>query len=389
MKSIDQLSIRKQNLCRLWDVLFHQPGITRPELSKQTRLSQMTVGNLVDFLEKCHAVHIVSPSEGCTGVHGVGRRADLIYIDDRSHAFLEIDLTNICFRFCAYTLQMNRLLASEPFVYNCGASYLENLQRFLKGIRRTLDNRLEHRQIIGMVVIVPGPYNILNDTVNNKRIPGINGLRIKSLLHACVGDYPCYVDEDVKLAVRAYIKPTQHAEDTLLYLLYIRQGVGGAAIYNDTVLRGLNAVMGDAGQLSLPSGQSYESALSLHAFARCLGIDAAENLDADVLLQKIYALARANPALYAAEISKKALIVAQLFSNLVWLLDPTEIVIDCQYAALAPKLFIDTIHDQLASLVGGGLPQLPRCTLSSLEPSTVLTGAMQALVDLWFDSLLR
>ena len=79
------------------------------------------------------------------------------------------------------------------------------------------------------------------------------------------------MDEDVKFAVRAFDALTQQNTCELLYYLYIGEGVGGAAVHNGNLLRGLNATAGDAGQLLGPHG-IYENDLSQQAFAARLGL---------------------------------------------------------------------------------------------------------------------
>ena len=59
MKRLNQGSIRLQNIYRLIDALRSHPGIARKEMAQYTSLSLMTVTNLVDILEKNHALAVL------------------------------------------------------------------------------------------------------------------------------------------------------------------------------------------------------------------------------------------------------------------------------------------------------------------------------------------
>jgi len=77
----------------------------------------------------------------------------------------------------------------------------------------------------------------------------------------------------------------------VLFYLYTGEGVGGAVAYDDEVLRGLNAVTGDVGQLPCGDG-TYESALSLSVFVQRLGRANTGGQSEEILLKEVVAVAR-------------------------------------------------------------------------------------------------
>ena len=388
MKTIDQLSIRKQNISRVWDVLDGRAKTTRQELAEKTGLSLMTVTNLVDHLGRYHALDIdTQGAPASAGRKTVGRHAEVIRVNQRDHAWLLFDLTDRHFRFYTLALDKQVLYASPAWGYDVRREYAMNLLDFLRRCRAYMDAELKKREILGVGVVVPGPYDIDSDTVRNQRVPELNALCVKDTLRREIGMYDYYVDEDVKFAVRAYIGLAAMSDSELLYYLYIGEGVGGAQTHVGNVLRGLNAAAGDAGQLLMADGKPYESALSLRAFAEKLGIASSQDQSEDALLSAIDQKAFANAALYRQKLAEQADITARMLHNVVWILDPKQIVIDCRYARLMEDEFFARVRSALAARLAGALSDMPELLPAKEERRSVLLGAAQVLCREWIERI--
>ena len=393
MPKLDQGSIRKHNLYQLWKIIYDNPGITRQELAKQSSLSLMSVTNLVTCLEKQQALSIYRDEESVKAHTGAGRKADNIALSDDNHMWVMLDLTDIHFRYSIFTLNMRSIPAYSSFQYNPACSYEQNLLTLLSELKEHLGSLLLVRELIGIAVSVPGPYDISADTVNNIRVPQISNLRLKRFLSHHLGNFSYYIDEDVKFAVRAYMTP--HSACDLLYYLYIGEGVGGAACLGDTVLRGLNAVAGDASQLLTQQDGSYdtfESAVSLRSFVHTLNIAASRSIlgpPQDALLNSIQAYAVLHPDAYRKALSHMAEHIARMLYNVLWILDPCRVVIDCRYAAFDEEGFMNDIHAALRSLTANSLPRLPECIFASASVSAINIGAMQVIIKAWISRILE
>ena len=201
MKSLDQSTIRKQNVRKILDLLTVQSPRTRQSLAEATGLSLMTVTNLVDQLKAQQVLELTPVPRCCAGKPASGRKAENISLKGSGHAWMIIDLSGRNFRYTLLGFDFSLL-----YEKNCAeeGSYLPRLEAFLCGIRDELNSVLCGRALLGVAVVAPGPYEIASDTVYNQRLPELNAVRIKSLLQRCLGDYNYYVDEDVKFAVRAF-----------------------------------------------------------------------------------------------------------------------------------------------------------------------------------------
>lgn len=388
MKTIDQFSIRKQNISRLWEVLDSRPSVTRQELAEKTSLSLMTVTNLVDHLNRYHVLAFSSPTlDTAVGRRSAGRRADIISINKDSHAWLLVDLTDRHFRFFTLALDKSVLYSGPAWDYDAERDYSLNLIDFLRRCRGYVETELKKREILGVSVVVPGPYDIEADTVRNKRVPELNTLAVKKTLRRELGMYDYYVDEDVKFAVRAYMQLASQSGSELLYYLYIGEGVGGAASHSGNVLRGQNAAAGDAGQLLMQDGRTFEEALSLRAFASRLALNDTGRLSEDELLARIDSFAYKNAAVYRKALLDTAGIAARMLYNVVWMLDPKQIVIDCRYAQPLESEFFAHVRNALSASLDGALSALPELLPALRDRRSVIEGAAQVLCREWINRI--
>lgn len=387
MKTIDQLSIRRQNIARIWELFSVHPTLTRQELAQGTGLSLMTVTNLVDHLNRYHVLDFSAPAQqAAPGLRNAGRKADQISLCTTRHAWLIIDLTDIYFRFSALALDLSPLIPSMIFSYDQERDYVLNLLSFLRKVRETIDKELKNREILGVAIVVPGPYDIEQDVVINKRLPALNTLKMKKTLREELGLYDYYVDEDVKFAVRAFMSLATRNNSEVLYYLYLGEGVGGATIHNGNVLRGLNAAAGDAGQLLSSKGGTFESHLSLRSFAKDCGLSEISDENEDALLNRITQYSLNDFSRYQAALLRSADEAADMLHAVIWLLDPGQVVIDCPYARPCQEQFISRISSRLNTLLGGTV-KAPEILPSPYEMRSVLLGAAQVLGKEWFSRI--
>ncbi|MDR2505080.1 MAG: ROK family protein [Oscillospiraceae bacterium] len=390
MKQLNQVSIRHQNVVRIWDLLTERQIMTRHEMAQATGLSLMTVTNLVDLLNETGQLDFVpAEPEQKAGRKSVGRKAERISISKTKNAFCVIDLSEEFFRFTALRQDLEPILPPFKWLYDSVVGYTENLLRFLAGVREIIKTELAKREILGMAVVVPGPYDVAGDTVSNKRIPALNALKVKSLLRENLGEMDYYLDEDMKFAVRAFMPMAARSDSEILYYLYISEGMGGAALHNCNVVRGLNAAAGDAGQMLGQKGVRFEELLSLRAFAALCGVDVRSDMDSDNLIAAVRAKSQGNPSAYRTAVERSADIIAEALYAVTWLLDPAAIVIDCRYAEYAQTIFIDKIKLSLQNLIGGALSRMPKLSPSPFEGSCVLRGAVNVLSKDWLERIIQ
>lgn len=376
-------SIRKQNLRKVLDLLTLTSGVTRLELAEAAGLSNMTVTNLVDIL-KAHGVLRLQTlqREGLTRP-AQGRKAEAISLSGEEKAWLLVDISNRQFTLTLLGFDVHPLMEMHD---DHQGEYLDRLERFLLEAKTCVARALDGRELLGVAIVTPGPYEILSDTVSNQRIPQLNGVKIKALFRRCLGEYEYYVDEDVKFAVRAFSDLIVSPQCEVLFYLYIGEGVGGAAVHGGNMLRGLNATAGDAGHLMDGNRRTFESHLSTEAFARLLGMP--EEPSAQRLQDALLRMAEEQPQRYDEAIDVMARTTAEMLHGVLWMLDPTHVIIDCVYARPREDAFVQAVKCHLMQLFAGEKRLLPQISHSDLGVSSVLRGAVHVLQRAWLERIL-
>lgn len=383
MKQLDLTAIRKQNLTKLLDLMTLAPAMTRQELAEAAGLSQMTVTNLVDLLREQGVLQFRPIHRECAARPAQGRRADAISLTGENKAWLLVDISNRQFSMTLVGFDVGLLLALHD---DQRGEYIPRLESFLRDGTQQMLKVLSTRELLGVAIVTPGPYDIDSDTVSNQRLPQLNDVKIKELFRRCMGDYEYYVDEDVKFAVRSFSDLIVSNQCEVLYYLYIGEGVGGAAVHGGNMLRGLNATAGDAGHLLNRAGVTFESSLSTEAFARLLGLT--EALAPEKCQEAFCRMAAEAPQRYDAALEDMAAITADMLHAVLWMLDPTHIIIDCVYARPRGDVFAKAVAHRMGENFRGENRVLPQISPAASCVSSVLRGAVHVLQRAWLDRIL-
>lgn len=381
MEKIDQMSIKRSNLLRFWEALEGRASITRQELADQTELSLMSITCLVNQLVDHKALTVAAPFSDPDARRPAGRRAETITVNKYDLVWMMIDLTSRCFTLCALTMDRQPLYTSPPFAYDEKKSYEENIDLFLRRARKYVDNELKGHEMMGVGVVVPGPYDLSEDRARSERVPEISEIRLKETLRYELGLYDYYVDEDAKFAVRAFFPMAQAGGSELLYYLCVGEDVSGAISHRGNVLRGQNALAGNAGTLLNTAGRPYGAALSTRAFAGAISVRDADAMDEEELLLAVQSVAQKTPLAYEKALEGFADETAGLLAAVARVLDPLLIVLDCRYAQFSAA-YLPRVSAALAKALGErGAP--PRLVPALSDRLSVIAGMFQVLSRQW------
>ena len=152
------------------------------------------------------------------------------------------------------------------------------------------------------------------------------------------------------------------------------------------MLRGLNATAGDAGHLLSGENVTFESLLNTEAFLRLLSPEA--ELPVEDRQQFLSRMAAQDPARYDAALDSMAAITARMLHSVLWMLDPTHIIVDCVYARPRSDVFIQALSRHLQMQFRGENRALPSLLPGASGLSSVVRGAVRALQRAWLDRIL-
>ena len=340
----------------------------------------MSVSNLIDTLAPHGAVDVLTAKKTRGSV---GRPAELISLAARQLVFAVIDLISLSFRFDLVALDGSQLGDTSMFPYDPANSYQENLEAFLKKHQQVLSD-LGNR-VLGIAIAVPGPYDAHRDRVVNKRIPELGDIPLKALVQDILGHSRIFVDEDVKFAVQDSMEYAPSGSGTLMFYLHLDEGVGGAVVHDGTILRGLNAMTGDIGQLDSGVRGTFESRTSMAAFSLLLGLDPEQvKTNRDLMAQR----RTAKPELYQAALNRLADETARMLDALGWIIDPHVFVIDSTYLNDEDKAqFANLVTDKMKEIAWEDSLHRPKVRMTGGSLSQVSRGAARTLRNLWIRDL--
>ncbi len=389
MKPVDQSSIRTGNLMRMWDVLVARGEVSRQTLADALGLSVMTVGNLVEQMNATGVLNVRTvPRQRRPGGVPTGRKAEVVSISRSRHALLMVNLSGRrIFRRRLLAMDASFLTEEKLYVSQEGLTYEENLRWFLLETRERAPDEAEGREIAGVAVVTPGPYIEALDTVQSRRVPDVSGLRIKALLLETLGIRECLVEEDVKLALRAYAPVGDYTGARLIYYLHIGEGVSGAVSHVGEVVLGRNAAVGDAGQMIGTAGIPFEDLVSLRHFAHRLNIPESAVLRRDMLRARMSAVAGAEPERYRRTLKMLVPPITEMLYNIVCMLDPDLVLVDIRYAAPFEGMLLSALDESLRAMMARSPLSPPRLMPAELGVHALTQGLTRALVVAWMRAL--
>lgn len=380
MKNPDQLSIRRQNLLRLLEQLHTHNGITRQHLALHTGLSLMSITNLVDLLNEHGALRF----EESPAPRSIGRKADIIHLCDSEQVFAILDLTE--FKYCSITHNLSMLPDQYILSNKDELCFCECLSLFLKEAAQRLSALSAEHEILGVAVVVPGPYDTEKDAVMGPRAGELANVPLLSMLKTTVGDYPYHIDADIHYSVRAFAPRASQLGHRVVYYFYIGAENAGAILLDGDILHGSNEAAGNAAALPLPSGGLYRDYLSLRGLARSCGIEQTDKMSAPVLIEAIQKTATHNPQLWQNAISEAVHLSSEMLYQVVCVLDPGMIILDCPYHAYDWENLTKCVNDCLAAKLGP-CRKAPQILLPYFDQPSVLLGAVQVLSRDWVDRI--
>ncbi len=379
MKKIALASIRAQNLKQIFDVIVKEGPTTRGRLAQATNLSLMTVSNVVENMINNDIIAVRSKKSAI----GAGRKAELVDVVQDAHALLVLDLTEREFSHVVLGLNGKTLFETQPIPTDIAVDYKKSLQRYLEKVAEEIRERGYEKKLVGVGVAAPGPYQVDTDTVYTQLIPELNEIRLKALINETLGDeVMVYIDEDVKYAARANLSMVENAMEKTLAYVYIGEGVGGAFLVNGRILMGAHSMAGEVSRMLIGDGGRRAGTLSRPHFLQKLGIEHQSDWLTEVL--KIKA---SDESKISAALDEIAVDLAELCYGLCWLVDPHQIILECDYVRMLDENFTDKVQQLLAERLQGVSPHAPKVSMTYQGLRYAYRGAAMVLTEKWLENL--
>jgi len=379
MKKIALASIRAQNLKQIFDVIVKEGPTTRGRLAEATKLSLMTVSNVVENMIANEIITVRSKKSAT----GAGRKADLVDVVQDAHALLVLDLTEREFSHVVLGLNGKTLYEPQPIPTEIAADYGTSLKHYLEKVAAEIAEHGLTEKMAGVGVSVPGPYQVDTDTVYTALTPELNEIHLKAMINEIFGEkIMVYIDEDVKYAARANLSMVENAAEKTLAYIYIGEGVGGAFLVNGRILMGAHSMAGEISRMIISNDGRRADSLSRKTFLQKLGVKSQSDWLGEVMKIKNEDESRISKAL--DEIAED---LTELCYGLSWLVDPHEIILECDYVRMLDDTFTDRVQKMLDERIKGTSPHAPVLSMTYQGLRYAHRGAAMVLTDKWLENL--
>ena len=184
MKFINQQLIKDTNMKHLYTSIYHNPGISRAHLSKQTALSKTTVSTLIDELIERNFI-----LDGGAGESGTtGRKPNQLYIRRNSHFV-------VVFNWYENRIYTHLVDIAGTSVFQ-EACELKQGEAYVSASRNCFQNSvLQHcapDEILGICVVIAAMIDEKHGEIYSTTIslPSMEGSQILDSLKEAFPDYP-------------------------------------------------------------------------------------------------------------------------------------------------------------------------------------------------------
>lgn len=238
--------LKRNNTVNILKSIKSNPGISRPEIARQTGLTIVTVNSLVSELIDKNLVLEEGYADSCGG-----RKAQTYRFNNDAFLVVGVNL-----RVGAGTVGVSNLAGEEigeliTFPLDDTHGVEETLRTISGIINSILNNRVNRESVMAVGVSVPGMINRKTGTV--KSIPNLplwKNVTIKDYLEEAL-KLPVFVDEDTNSAV-LYLK----LEDRInpekdMLLLAVDEGVGSGVFLNGSVFHGVSEISAELGHITV------------------------------------------------------------------------------------------------------------------------------------------
>lgn len=382
MATIGLSNIKTENMKNILNLVSATGPMTRSDMAKQSELSLMTITNLIDQLQELRLVRIENNKKD----NKYGRKAQLITMDDEKHRILILDLAQRNFGYSIFDVGLKQEKKHRKYKLDAESSYLENLERFLSQTVAEISQRYD--DIIGVGVCVPGPYVVEEDKVVNRRILSIRDISLKSVISRHIPDKMIYINEDVKFAAYANVSSLPGFEEKLAVYLHIGEGVGGTIMYKSKILRGLNNITGDMGQIMAGRSVNFEELISFCGFYKSVTGEEWADLSDDEAASSLSGFRRDNPSEYETRLTELYENISTLLCNILWIIDPHIIQINCEYAHIIDDNFNERLLETFDKRIDSCFSLRPEVLFHKGNIKDSYAGAAKEIISRWLSDVI-
>ena len=240
------VDLKLANRCLVLRAIVENPLISRGALASATKLSKMSVSNIISEFAEMGMVQETDREHPCSG--GPGRKAGLLDLADSSPCVLGVLITRWNVQVALSDLRA-RILRLEQRDYAPDMSEKALLEMMLDGIDAVC--RGFDRRILGVGLAAMGPVSKERGTIlSPSNFFGLHDVPVVEAVHAHTG-LPVFFASDSMAAAQAEKLLGEGRSHANFLFLLIHEGIGCGVIINDRPYTGARGLGGEMGHTSI------------------------------------------------------------------------------------------------------------------------------------------
>ncbi|MFD2612310.1 ROK family protein [Paenibacillus gansuensis] len=239
--------LRSYNKKRIIDLLRNRELLSKADIAKSLDVSFATASNLCNELLE-ERIFLTVKKSSITG----GRPSELICLNPASRVSVCMDFTYLNVVRVLLVDLHNRPMGEISVPLRNDRSLQETLELCMEGYRGLLaDAQLEHEQILGMTVVIPGLYDTQTGGVLNSTLSLLDHHNLESVLRQYI-DTTIFIENDANLAALAVSMQGEAQQEANVIFIYIGEGLGmGLLTSEGSVFRGARGFAGEIAHMPL------------------------------------------------------------------------------------------------------------------------------------------
>ena len=389
MKFINQQLIKDTNMKHLYTSIYHNPGLSRAHLSKQTALSKTTVSTLIDELIERNFI-----LDGGAGESGTtGRKPNQLYLRRNSHFV-------VVFNWYENRIYTHLVDIAGTSVFQ-EACELKQGEAYVSASRNCFQNSvLQHcapDEILGICVVIAAMIDEKHGEIYSTTIslPSMEGSQILDSLKEAFPDYPVDLLNDT--ACYSYAEKIYGGitEKNFAFINFGNRGIGASLFVDGSMLGKASGSFTQFGHYSVdPEGplcvcgnHGCLEALIAEPRLKERSVEFGEipslNSLSQVTFSDLGKAATFRDPVALAMTQEIALELSLALSNLICTVNPSLIVLGGKIPDLG-EAFLEDVRKNLKKTGFRRMVDAVQVRYSRLQSDSFLNGAMKYFFDIHY-----
>jgi predicted NBD/HSP70 family sugar kinase len=378
VKKVGGNHIKIENRKLVFSYIFNKPGISRPEITAQTKLSAASVARITEELLDEGLIYELDSEAG-----NVGRRPTLLYVCGKNVPALAIELDRdkqVC-AVADLTGNVQYRIERDFYVLEHSPEEMCSLIRDMVNEVMTIPE-MSGKRFSGIGVALPGLIDMVSGKVLLSSQFHWHDVPLGAMLREMFPDMTVTLDNEMNArALAEYLYGKMRNEQNAV-ILGIGTGVGAGIIINGSVYRGNANMAGEVGHITMDaSGKMCEcgsyGCLQTYVADRAL-IEDAQRFKRDADIGDIIKSANAGEQWAASILDRFVKYTKTAISYFSGLLNPGVVVLSGQVIFDYPELASRLLRDYPSKMVGP--VNTPPITISALGRDGSIIGAATELL---------